>query len=221
MSGTVGTLPLRIVVGALLAAAWLVVAGCGDDGAQQQAAASGDAGDADTPAAGQAPGDTSAAVAMAPGTVVHYPEARFQVLWPAGCEDVELFDSEGPTPAAGRELTYRCERGGADGTAYSVSYLQNAHATEGAAPGPHTVVDLIEVFFARLDAKVVRQRPLQSGAIQGVEAQAEQNDGDGEVWLRGLLVGPDIYLIVATNEAGGVFDSPRARAFFASFRVEP
>ena len=48
---------------------------------------------------------------------------------------------------------------------------------------------------------------------------AGEEGGAGEVWIRGLLQGDDIFLLMAWNQAGGLFQDPEIAGFFASFRT--
>ena len=40
----------------------------------------------------------------------------------------------------------------------------------------------------------------------------------GEVWIRGLLIDGDIYILTAWNNQGGVWDNPDYITFFNSFQ---
>ena len=56
--------------------------------------------------------------------------------------------------------------------------------------------------------------------VEGVEVHGAEPAGPGEVWLRGLLRDQDVYLLLAWNRRGGLFDDPEMADFFASFRLE-
>jgi len=217
----------------LLVAGLALLAGCGDDGHTDRTAAQGAAsGGADTAAAAMDPdtvmsgagADTGAGPATsAPelaGRDVHHREAGFRIFWPAGFGAVRKQDSGGPTRDAQREFIFTCDRDGLRGSGFSVRCLRHAHGEEGAAPGARTVVALVEEVLDRFQVRAVRQRPLESGPVQGVEVQAGEPAAAGEVWIRGLLVGTDIYLLLAWDRAGNLFEDPAAEAFFASFRLD-
>ena len=48
--------------------------------------------------------------------------------------------------------------------------------------------------------------------------QSGEVGGSGEVWIRGLLVDGDIYILAAWNRRGGVWGNPDYIAFFNSFQ---
>lgn len=154
------------------------------------------------------------------GREVHHEEAGFRVFWPAGYGEVQVQDSGERTTYAAREFIYTIESGGRHGSGYSVRVMRHARGRGERAPDARRVVQHIEMTLKRFQVRTARQRPLEQGAVQGVEVQAIQPGGPGEVWMRGLLVGTDIYLLLAWDREGGVFEDPAAEAFFASFRLD-
>ncbi len=220
-------------VAGLLVAGLALLVGCGDDGhTDRPAAQEATSGAADTAAAAVDPdtvmidaaADTASAAAPSTpplaGREVHHREAGFRIFWPAGFGEVRKQDSGGPTRDAQREFIFTCDRDGLRGSGFSVRCLRHAHGEEGAAPGARSVVGLVEEVLERFQVRAVRQRPLQDGPVQGVEVQAGEPAASGEVWIRGLLVGTDIYLLLAWDRAGNLFEAPGAAAFFASFRLD-
>jgi hypothetical protein len=167
------------------------------------------------PQSGGPPGATRIA-----GREVHHQEAGFRIFWPAGHGEVQEQDSGERTVYAAREFIYTIESGGRHGSGYSVRVMRHARGRGERAPDARRVVQHIEMTLKRFQVRTARQRPLEQGAVQGVEVQAIQPGGPGEVWMRGLLVGTDIYLLLAWDREGGVFEDPAAEAFFASFRLD-
>ncbi|MEZ4388841.1 MAG: hypothetical protein R3D98_14955 [Candidatus Krumholzibacteriia bacterium] len=154
----------------------------------------------------------------AEGSVRHNPEGGFSVYWPDGCERLTQSESGGATRVAEREVVVTCRR---SDVALSVRCLKLAHDVEGNPPHPRLVVSLIEQQLHRKKLRTVRQRPLEAGAVQGVEVQAEGQDSKQRAWFRGLLVGHDVYLLMAIGEAPDLFDRGDIADFFASFRPDP
>jgi hypothetical protein len=83
------------------------------------------------------------------------------------------------------------------------------------------VVRQVEKALEHYGVRAQRQRPLEAPGIEGVEVQAVQPAGKGEVWVRGLLAGPKIYVLTAWNSNGGLFEDPEIADFFASFQLIP
>jgi hypothetical protein len=189
----------------------LILAACGDD--QQQA-------QRQTPARTAA--DTTAApVASAapdvPGQVRHHPEGGFSIYWPAGCNRITISESGRQTRRAEREAIFSCV--GPDAS-YSVRKLEMAHDVHGDPAHPRLVVSLIEEQLNVKTMRIVRQRPLEQGAIQGVDVHAEGKDTRQRAWYRGLLVGHDIFLFMVIGEAPDLFERAETQDFLNSFQLD-
>ncbi len=150
-----------------------------------------------------------------------YPDAGFHVYWPSGCTRIVTREPDEWHLGDEQQASYTCERGGVQDRGCSIFAYRNAHASDGSAPDPTMVVARVENVLKSFGAEVVRQRPFSAGGIQGVEVQAEERSGDGQVWVRGVLAGPDIFILAAWNKHGGLFDDTEIRDFFASFRPQP
>lgn len=203
----------------VLLAALLLAAGCGDQDAGDQ-----DADDATGARDAAAAADTAATAGSAPdiierGFVSNHADAGFRVYWPGGCGRIKEQVSDGATRRAHREFIYTCMRDGDDGRAVSVRVLHDARDVNGAPPSPPFVVALVEEQMARFKVRTRQQRPLEAAGVRGVEVQATDPGGAGELWMRGLLVGVDVHLLMAWSENGGLFDDPEIADFFASFRL--
>jgi hypothetical protein len=198
--------------------ALLLMAGCGDGGGGDDAGVreAAEAREAAAVADTAAPADPAI---IERGFVSNHAEAGFRVYWPGGCGRIKEQVSDGATRRAHREFIYTCLRDGDNGRAVSVRVLHDAQDAGGAPPSPPFVVALVAEQVTRYKLRIRNQRPLEAGGIQGVEVQAVEPGGAGELWMRGLLVGVDVYLLMAWSEAGGLFDDPEIADFFASFRL--
>ena len=161
--------------------------------------------------------DTSAA---APGLVRHHREAGFQVYWPSGCDKLNEQASGHATRRAAREFIFTCDQDGKLLKGLSIRVLQQAHGRNDTPPGPPLVVSMIEAQVRRFGVQTVRQRPLQSADSEGMDVQAAEPHGDDKLWIRGLLIGQDIYLLMAWSGESDLFEDPETVNFFASFRVD-
>ncbi len=153
------------------------------------------------------------------GRVETYATAGFEVYWPSGCGRLLAGEPEVVDPTVRQEFRYACDRFNTQGRGFSVYVLQNGRDENGGPPSPAMVVQHIEAALAQYGVRAERQRPLEAPGFEGVEVQAVQPAGKGEVWIRGLLVGPHIYVLTAWDTNGGIFEDPEIRDFFASFRL--
>lgn len=190
----------------------VLLAACGGGGDDGQASA------ARTPADTVA--TTAADAADAPvvrGRVRSHPEGDFSIYWPAGCDRITVTESNGETRRAEREVIFSCK-----GTevSYSVRKLEMAHDAQGNPAHPRLVVSLIEEQMNRKILRTVRQRPLEMGAIQGVDVHAEGQDTRQRVWFRGLLVGHDVFLFMVIGEVPDLFERPETWQFLDSFQLD-
>jgi hypothetical protein len=148
-----------------------------------------------------------------------YREAGFGVFWPAGCGEINQRVSNGPTERAAGEWFYTCNPDGDRRRGASVLRLQVARTPQNGPPHPRFVVDLVKQHLAMFSVRIVRQRPLEQDGMQGVDVHASEPAGAGEVWVRGLLVGTDVFVLMAWNRAGHVFDDPEIQRFITSLRL--
>jgi len=167
--------------------------------------------------------DTSTAAdtaAAAPRLVRHHHDAGFRVYWPNGCDKLNEQVSDHATRRAEREFIFTCDQDGKLLKGLSIRVLQQAHGRGGTPPDAPLVVSMIEDQLRRFGVQTVRQRPLQSPGSEGMDVQAADPNSPGELWIRGLLYGEDIYLLMAWSGESGVFEDPETANFFASFRVD-
>jgi len=209
---------MRNVLGLLLLL--LSVAAC-DDGRQPEATVTEkvdlQAALADTTRQGRRPAPTRASLADAEGQVFDHPEAGFSIYWPAGCRQVREQESRGATALAEREVILNCVR---PDLAFSVRYLRQAHDQAGNPPHPRFVVALVEQQLHRKAMRTVRQRTLEAASVQGVDVHAEGRDSRKWAWMRALLVGTDVYLLMVIGEDPDLFERPEVSDFFNSFNLD-
>jgi len=196
----------------------LLLVGCGNDQEVEGAAkASRDTGQASTAR------DSTPTLAdqnlSDDGHVRSHTGAGFSICWPGGCGQLRESLSEGATDDAAKEQIYTCEH--SSGVGFSVRHYHRAQTSDGLPASPVFVVDLVEHQMKRYGVRPERQRPLEGGAIQGVEVQGVDPAGSGEVWIRGLLVGTDVYILKAWSDRGGLFENVEAADFFHSFQLLP
>ena len=156
-------------------------------------------------------------------------DGDFRVVWPSGCgslttrtlgdgyADVDVFESEYP-------VGVHCNRAGKEGAGCMVVVVYNGKTADGSPAGPPEVVSRMTRQLQEYGAALVRQRPLVlqfAGGItaEGLEIHGAQQGGAGQVWLRGFLIGSDIYLLSAWDLEGGVWEDPEYHTFFNSFRL--
>jgi hypothetical protein len=153
----------------------------------------------------------------------------FQILFPGGCGKVVTRYNE-PDLYGGQEWDeiiqvnhVYCDRYQEKGEGCSVTATFNLHSADGGMAGPEHVISRVEEMLGEFGASVVKQKALRKdfgeGVIaEGVEVWANDAKGPGQVWIRGLLVDGDIYILAAWNKQGGVWGNPDYIAFFNSFQ---
>ena len=197
------------------------VAGCGDDGGQTRRG--GDAHPGTAAGRPVARADRGETTGLQPTRGLReHGEAGFAVAWPAACAQLmERQDqpADPDEPGLFRQFSYTCDDPEFEGRGCAVYAMRNVRTADGGPPDPSWVVDKVEDVLREFGVRAERQRPLSRGAVEGVEVQAVRPGEPGEVWVRGLLTGPDVYILVAWNRKGGCFDDIEMQEFFASFRL--
>lgn len=152
-------------------------------------------------------------------------DGNFRVTWPSGCSSLNARtradeDLEDPNPEY--PVMVFCDRNGEKGEGCSVTAIINAHSAEGGPAGPAEVVNRMQNLLREFGAEIKRQAPLQKDfgnglMVEGLDVQAAQAGGAGQVWLRGLLVEGDIYILSAWDLGGNLWSNPEYANFFNSF----
>ncbi len=155
-------------------------------------------------------------------------EGAFQAVFPVGCSKLNIRTNE---PAFGQDVDpadivyvtrYACDRFGEKGAGCSVSSILGMKAKDGRDVGMDKVVEEMGAVLKSFGAVVEHERTIakdlgQRGRIEGVEALARESAGAGQLWIRGLLYYGDIYVVVAWDQDGGVWENADYQAFFDSF----
>jgi len=196
-------------------------AGCGDDGAQDRQARQAVPG----PPAGEPAAPTVQDETQGPQRergLRRYPDAGFAVAWPTACSQLmerQNQPADPDAPGSFLQFSYTCDDPRFEGRGCAVYAMRDVRTAEGGPANPAWVVDKVEDVLREFGVRAERQRPVSWGAIEGVEVQAVRPGEPGEVWVRGLLTGPDVYILAAWNQKGGCFDDLEMQRFFASFRL--
>jgi len=210
---------MRRLLLAILALGMIGLVGCGKDKQTQstQAAPAGSGGSFVSQAAGDSTGQD---LNVSRGAYTKsYPAAGFEIYWPSGCGIIGSREPEDKGDGKERDFSFTCDRNNEKGYGYGVYAALNARRADGSPPDPRLVVSRVQMVLQNYGVEVQRQRTLKSNGIEGVEVQATEPEGPGEVWVRGLLSGPNFYILSAWNKDGQLFDDPEAKSFFASFRL--
>ena len=73
--------------------------------------------------------------------------------------------------------------------------------------------------MTKLQVDIVAQKPIRRGTLQGIQVHCKQVQGEGEVWIEGLLVGERIYILSAVRPWGDLFNDEEYIRFYESFEV--
>jgi hypothetical protein len=153
----------------------------------------------------------------------------FQVVFPSGCgklvtrsNEPDLFGGEQWNEIIQVNHVF-CDRYQENGEGCSVTATFNLHSEDGSMAGPQHVIIRVQEILAEYGAKVISQdvikKEYDNGIfIEGVEVKAKPDMGKGEVWIRGLIVEGDIYILTAWNIEGGVWENSDYITFFNSFQ---
>ena len=152
-------------------------------------------------------------------------EGRFTATFPLACTRLELRrDGSGDGDAApggdapARRLAVSCPGSGA----WVEARLGAARGLSPREAGEAVVAEVRRLQAAR-DAVAVRQAAVHEdygdhGVLDGLEVEARARKGDGELRVRGLLRGDDMYFVVAWRPDGHVLDAGEYQQFFLGFR---
>lgn len=154
------------------------------------------------------------------------PEGEFSVTFPAGC--ARLYTKMNGTPGASADVEVRlvfvnCERDRVNHEGCQVNArLGAARGLKGQAATDMVLAEIRKL----LDGYGVvpgRQRPVRAdfgdhGVVEGLEIMAHPQSGAGDVWIRGLLRGDDVYFLIAWKANGGLMEDPAYGVFFQSFQ---
>jgi len=229
----------------LLLAALLAAAGCGRERAAQAppatvqkpaATAQAPAATVQTPASGTVPekgappGGEGGPVATsdnelkpAMGTVPFTSrEAGFSAVFPAGCPRIRTRTHPGGANAGTPEIV-QCFCDVADRPnegVMVVAYLA-LRDERGGPPTPRNVTKLIEELAQKFQLQPMRQATVTRPDYEGVRVFCREINGQGEMWVQGMLSGDRIFIMTAWRPAADGLSDAQAASFFESFRLEP
>ena len=152
-------------------------------------------------------------------------EGRFSVVFPSGCAKVRSRLRVGPgskAPANANLVFTSCDREGRQNEGCSVTVkLAAARGLDGAAAAA-VVLDHVREVLAGYDVAPDVQKPLRRdfgdhGVVEGLEISAHARGGAGDVCVRGLVHGDDVYILTAWKALGGMAQDPEYSTFFQSF----
>jgi len=153
----------------------------------------------------------------------------FQIEFPGGCGKLVTRANE-PDLFGGEEwneiiqVTYVfCDRYQKSGEGCSVNATYNLTGDDGGMAGPQQVIRRIQATMGEYGVELLEQKVIKKDfgneiIAAGVEVRAKAKDSPGEVWIRGLLIDGDVYILTAWKETGEVWGNPDYVSFFNSFQ---
>ena len=148
-------------------------------------------------------------------------EGRFTTTFPGACASLALRTNAAAVKEDSlrvRLVSLSCEGAG-------VSVVARLGAARGLAPraAGEAVVAEVRRLQAEREAVPVQQSAIHLdfgafGPAEGLDVQARPRKGKGELRIRGLLCGQDMYFLVAWSPQGGVFATEQYDRFFADFK---
>ncbi|MBK8164525.1 MAG: hypothetical protein IPK64_01025 [bacterium] len=157
------------------------------------------------------------------------PEGRFQTTFPTGCARLHTKQNApvGGSDSGGVEgvslVFATCERHGNKDEGCLVNARLGTLADAEGQVAADRVLKVIGELMANYGVAPTRQIPISRdfgphGKVEGLDVHAHAVSGAGDVWIRGLMRGQDMYFLVAWKAAGGLFDDPEYAVFFNDFR---
>ncbi len=153
-------------------------------------------------------------------------EGQFSTTFPTGCARLHTRTNQAGEDSPRTDIYVAfvtCERAGATGEGCLVNVRRGVAGGLTAKAASDSVMNEIRELLAAYSVVPARQTPLRRdfgkhGTVEGLDVQAHPQSGTGDVWIRGLLRGDDMYFLVAWKTAGGLFDDPEYALFFDAFR---
>lgn len=149
-------------------------------------------------------------------------EAGFSAVFPAGCPRIRTRTyprgSGTGTPEMVQcfcDLVDRPNEG-----VMVVAYLA-LRDERGGPPNPRNVTTLIEELMSKFKLRAVRQGTTTRPDYEGVRVFCREINGQGEMWVQGMLAGDRVFIMTAWRPAADGLTDAQAASFFESFRLEP
>jgi hypothetical protein len=154
------------------------------------------------------------------------PEGQFRTTFPTGC--ARLLTKRNTSPDDPQDVEVRlvfatCDRHGRKDEGCLVNARLGALGDESGQAAVDRVLKVVGELLASYGVTPTRQVPLSRdfgphGKVEGLDVLAEAAGGTGDVWIRGLMRGRDMYFLVAWKAEGGLFEDPEYAVFFNDFR---
>lgn len=154
------------------------------------------------------------------------PDGRFQVTFPSGCARLRTRTNAQPdkaTEVVSQVVFTTCDRANVQNEGCAVnSMIGWAREAKGQEAADRVLAEVTRQLEG-YGVKPVKQTPLRRdfgarGVVEGIDIQAQPTGGAGDFWIRGLLLGDDIYIVMAWKASGGLWTDPAYLEFFDSFR---
>lgn len=152
----------------------------------------------------------------------------FNITFPSGCaktrERIPVDDSpdvqKSTLPMA---VHVFCDRQGHTGEGCSVSAYVDHDLNADPSGDPSFVMNRVQAILNKYGVGIFQQKPyhevIENGPrLEGVDVLATDSENKGQVWVRGLLVEGDVYILAAWRSQGQLALDPEYVAFFDSFR---
>jgi hypothetical protein len=153
------------------------------------------------------------------------PDGQFRATFPTGCARLQTkmnMADDGSTDVEVRLVFVTCERANTEKEGCLVNArLGAARGLKGKAATDLVLAEVRELLDG-YGVVLARQSPIRRdfgphGVVEGIDIQAHPEFGKGDVWIRGLLRGDDMYFLIAWKAAGGMMEDPEYGLFFQSF----
>lgn len=154
-------------------------------------------------------------------------EGDYSVTLPSGCA---MYRERRTNPGSLDEdsdalvmtiFTY-CDRKGYSNEGCSVAAYVDQDLDAGPPADPGFVLTRVQAILQEYGVEILQQKPYRRQVpdgplMEGVDVLAADPDRTGQVWVRGLLVEGDVYLLVAWRAHGQLHVDPDYVNFFESF----
>lgn len=154
------------------------------------------------------------------------PDGQFSTTFPTGCARLRTkanVGADGTTDVDVRMVFVTCDRNGNKGEGCLVNARLGVLGDRRGQAAVDVVVAEITSLLEGYGVVPARQLPVTRdfgphGKVEGLDVQAHPKSGSGDVWIRGLMRGADMYFLVAWKSEGGLFDDPEYAQFFGDFK---
>ena len=155
-------------------------------------------------------------------------DGDYQITLPPGCAIYRErrpqsadFEDDGQTQLTLTVYTY-CDRSGYSNEGCSITAFVDQDLDRGPAADPGFVMNQIESTLQTFGVEILRQQPYRRQVtdgplMEGLDVLAADPDRTGQVWVRGLLVEGDVYVLTAWRAHGELQNDPDFIRFFNSF----